>query len=252
MSRPARLIILACGLLVAGGFAVTPAAAAAARQDARPDQGGNAREALREGDYPWYDSGKDRFHRLRLPADPDVDLDVDVPGSPSFLGAMGGLGQVIVVGIFVAALVAIVVLAIRLRDGAGGLLDGPERAKSPSRAVERSGVLPAGLEVDAADPWAAAIEARRKGDLGRAIILLFAHQLMALDRQGMVRLAPGRTGRQLVRSVGEREIRARVEPTLRLFEAVYYGREAPDPSRFEHAWSEAQALESLLAGRAGR
>jgi hypothetical protein len=243
-------MVLVCWLLAAGGFAVAPATA---RQEASQAQGEGAREALRRGDYPWYDSGKDRFHRLRLPADPDIDLGVKAPGSSSsLLGALGGLGRVIVVGIFVAALVAIIVLAIRLRDGAGGLLDGPERAKSPSRAVERSGALPLGLEVDAADPWAAAIEARRKGDLGRAVILLFAHQLMALDRLGMVRLAPGRTGRQLVRSVGEGEIRRRVEPTLRLFEAVYYGREAPDPSRFEHAWGEAQALESLLAGRAGR
>jgi hypothetical protein len=78
---------------------------------------------------------------------------------------------------------------------------------------------------------------------------MFAYQLLSLDSLSMIRLIPGRTGRQLVRSVGDRQLRGWVEPTLRLFEAVYYGHRPPSPEAFEAAWISAQAFQQRVASK---
>jgi hypothetical protein len=107
--------------------------------------------------------------------------------------------------------------------------------------------LPAGVGFDVNDPLAEARRLRDLGDLSGAVVYLFAHQLLSLDRVKQVRLVPGRTGRQLVRSVVDRNLRRCVEPTFRLFEAVYYGHHAPSPRGFEAAWALAQEFERHLA-----
>jgi hypothetical protein len=118
-----------------------------------------------------------------------------------------------------------------------------------SSATEIGG-LPAGLEIDLRDPLAAARALRERGDLAGAIIALFVHQVMELNRLRLARLIPGRTARQFVRSVGDTWIRERVEPTLRLFEAAFYGHRSPALDDFEAAWSLAEELEGRLASGA--
>ena len=44
------------------------------------------------------------------------------------------------------------------------------------------------------------------GDLAGAVICLFAHQLLSLDQLGLIRLVPGRTGRQYLQVVRDREL----------------------------------------------
>ena len=55
---------------------------------------------------------------------------------------------------------------------------------------------------------------------------------MTLSRLGLVRLAPGRTARQLLGSVGDADFRKLVAPTLRHFESAYYGHRNPSGEEF--------------------
>ena len=103
------------------------------------------------------------------------------------------------------------------------------------------------MRLGAGDPWDEARRLRGLGDYAGAVVYLFAHQLLALERARQVRLVPGRTGRQLVRSVADRALGAAVEPTLRMFEAVYYGRRAPTVEAFEAVWAQVGAFERALA-----
>ena len=91
------------------------------------------------------------------------------------------------------------------------------------------------------------IRRRREGDYAGAVVYLFAHQLLTLDRLEKIRLTPGKTGRQLVRSVKEKPWRDPVEPTLRLFEAVYYGHQKISAEAFEGVWALAEAFERRAA-----
>ena len=71
--------------------------------------------------------------------------------------------------------------------------------------------------------------------------------MLTLDRLRLIRLVPGRTGRQLIRTIVDPQWRACVAPTLRLFESVYYGRRTPTREAFEAVWTSAEAFERRVA-----
>ena len=106
-------------------------------------------------------------------------------------------------------------------------------------------------EFESSDPWEEALRRRARGDLTGAVICLFAHQLLTLSRLGLVRLAPGRTGRQLLRAVADAEFRGLALPTLRQFEVVYYGHRTPSPEEFAEVWQKPRAFRPASRRRGG-
>lgn len=165
---------------------------------------------------------------------------------------IGGMGDVVAIGLamlfLTIVLVALLELLRRYRP-----LDSEKASRailSRTGAASRVEGLPAGVSLDVSDPLAEARRRRAAGDLSGAVVYLFAHQIVTLDRLKTLRLVPGKTGRQLVRSVADRELKRCVDPTLRLFEAVYYGHHAPAPAAFESAWGLAEEFERLALARA--
>lgn len=203
-----------------------------------PNPGADVRSALSKGNYPWYDAKADAVRTVAPPAEPPSP-------KPSKTGKrnLPTLADTIVFVIMVAALSVVVLLLARAW---ARYRPDPETLLLKSKAAgleQRTAALPTGLRVDPTDPLGEARRLRDLGNLDGAIICLFVHQLIMLDRLGQIRMAPAKTARQLVRSVSDPRARARVEPTLRLFEAVFYGRLAPTLAAFEAAWADAEALE---------
>ena len=100
------------------------------------------------------------------------------------------------------------------------------------------------------------------GNYAAAMIYLFSHQLVQLDRRQIIRLAKGKTNRQYLREVaghlghhvlvvgGSAELLCRlVGQTLVAFEDVFFGHHDIDRRRFEACWSRLPEFESLLAQR---
>lgn len=162
---------------------------------------------------------------------------------------VGGGGDLIMIGLAMLLLTVVLVVLLELLRRYRPLVD----QDSAHRALIRSGTaqriegLPAGVRLDAGDPWIEAQRLRDRGDYAGAVVYLFAHQLVCLDRLKQLRLVPGRTGRQLVRAVGDRRLRDLVEPTLRLFEGFYYGHRVPSAEAFEAVWSLALQFQSHLS-----
>lgn len=211
-----------------------------------------AAKALAEGSYPWYDAKKDAIAPVEPPWTPSWWdwLPSWKFGSGSRGLRLGGLLElgnllvflVLVIGL--AALIAGLVWAYRHY-----MPDWGENAPKKHAIGTASfiGGLPPGLPADLTDPFGLARELRARGDLSGAILALFVHQVVTLDRLRIARLAPGRTARQLVRSITDAWVRARVEPTLRLFETSYYGHRPPPEAAFERAWSLAEEFEAKIA-----
>lgn len=221
----AVLGLLACALL-----GVAPA----------DDPVAEARAALATGSFPWYDATTDGPKSLKpTPEPPDR-------GEWEFSLFGAGFGQVIMFALMAVLIIGVCVyLAWTWNKNPAGEANLASR-RAPGKAI-RTAELPPGLTVDTDNPWAEAQRRRAQGDLSGAVVYLFVHLLIALEKKGLVRLAPGRTGRQLVRGIGRDEIRAMAEPTLRLFEAAYYGLRDPSPGEFAVAWEQAEALNRLLA-----
>ena|GEM_PF-1318257 len=244
------------------------ASAGPARTDApapEPVGGEAVRRAFADESFPWYDAKAERVKPV-LPS-PDL-YSPRLDGFFRSIGrwfegvarwfrwlnrwkipGVGAAGDLLVIGLFLLGLTLVLVILLELLRRyrpapADDALTRPSKSTGTTARIEG---LPAGVGFDVNDPLAEARRLRDLGDLSGAVVYLFAHQLLSLDRVKQVRLVPGRTGRQLVRSVVDRNLRRCVEPTLRLFEAVYYGHHAPSPRGFEAAWALAQEFERHLA-----
>jgi hypothetical protein len=244
-------------------FSGKPSAQAIA---ARVAPGDSVRPVLEQERFPWYDAKSARVKPLLPWFDPQFQWLEDLGNwlSRRFEGirrwfrwlngwrvpVIGtGMGDVIAIGLVLLFLTLVLVLLLELLRRYRPVLAEKDARAAAIRAgsAQRIEGLPAGAGFDAADPWAEAKRRRASGDLAGAVVYLFAHQLLALHRVQQIRIVPGRTGRQLVRSVSDRELRRHVEPTLRLFEAVYYGHLAPSADAFESVWRHAEEFEQLLA-----
>jgi hypothetical protein len=210
------------------------------------------REALKKGAYPWYDTRNDTVKPLWPPREQELRWDwLDRLLKGKNLSWIPALGQLIM---FVLAMVGLVILlAVLLAlwrhyqpSGDDWLTQG-WRARDEAGAAARIEDLPEGLRPETDDPWAEALRCRDRGDYARAVVCLFVHQLLTLERLRQLRLHPGRTGRQLVRSIGDREFRTWVDTTLRLFEGVYYGHHPATAEAFEPVWVAAEAFEQRIA-----
>ena len=233
-------------VLLLGVVALLSPAAAGAPSSSTADP---AAKALARGWLPWYDAEADALKPVRAPHqyEPPDWAWLKWP-IWAWLGRhLPDTGRIVLVLaiFFLIALACAVAWAVIRR--LPGDEPPPSRPGAPGRMLARTGPLPAGLDAGPLDPWADALRLRAAGDYAAATVRLFAHQLLTLDRLGLARLAPGRTGRQLVRSVSLAAARDRVVPTLRLFEDVYYGHATPSAAAFEAAWARAEELEQLIA-----
>jgi hypothetical protein len=202
--------------------------------------------ALGKTAYPWYDAANDRAKTVAMP-DVPKQAKSEPSGDPSSLKGAGDIVAYVVFGVVLGGLVALLIWFWRIYEP----IDegsGPSRSKGPGEASSVE-ALPPGMrrEFASSDPWDEAKRRRDRGDLAGAVVCLFAHQLLTLGKLGLVRLAPGRTGRQLLRAVHDAEFRALTLPTLRLFEAVYYGHRIPTPAEFAVVWQSAEAFERRAA-----
>lgn len=217
-------------------------------------------EALSGRHFPWYDSSTDDFRPITPPKPPAPPPPPRPPRagnwSPFKLGTINlqDLGRLIIFILLAMALMGLILYIARTWQRRLAF-ETVEEARKPTRvigSVVRFDTLPTGLVVDESDPLETARRFRQKGELGRAVVFLFAHQLLMLDRLGMIRLAPGRTGRQLVRSINDESVRGGVGRTLRMFEAVYYGHREPNEADFEALWAEAESLDAILSAGGSR
>ena len=206
--------------------------------------------ALGKGSFPWYDPRKDEAKPIPIRIENDV-KPASSAGNSGGLGWFSSVGDLIAKMGFLVALGALVALLVwfwrmyePIDSGEGD--DSSKGRGEPSRIES----LPPGMrrEFESSDPWEEALRRRDRGDLAGAVVCLFAHQLLTLARLGLVRLAPGRTGRQLLGAVVDAEFRGLVRPTLRLFEVVYYGHRTPSSDEFAALWANAEAFERRVAG----
>jgi hypothetical protein len=230
--------------------------AAAGKLDQAQSADDPVARALRQGKYPWYDPATDRVRPVWPPRRPWIkwlgdrmekafkSIDAWVRRF-HFRGVKGlglageSIGTMLFMAVLVAFLVALLALWAR-RDRLGA-----EGTAVQARLGTAAGVaeLPGGLRPDGSDLWDLALRRRAAGDYSGAIVYLFAHQLLSLDQLGLIRLGPGRTGRQFVHDLSDQLLLEPVRATLALFEDAYYGGRVPAADAFGAVWRRAEAFE---------
>lgn len=206
----------------------------------------DGRDALsRRWRYPWYDAENDGVRRIEVREAPPPASSNDRSGSslPQVLQLLGWAGIALLLGLMLWLILA----AWGMRGQDDGSRARPESRAGPNH-VEAIPVPGISAGVDLLD------EARRfyeQGDFSRAVVCLFAHELLELDRMQIVRLARGKTNRQYLREVGRRTaLRQLVEQTMVAFEDVFFGNRSIDRARFESCWTRLPEFDSLVQGDA--
>ena len=182
------------------------------------------------------------------------------PGSGLFntgLSTLNVLGW-LVLGIVVLAGVAMIFYVLSRAElqtknvGKGGktVLSG----KTPDeQTLERMKHLPKELRRTDVNLRSEAQRLMQDSQYDQAIILLFAHQLLLLDRYGMLRLNRGKTNRKYIRETrGTNEAVANcLESTVASFERSYFGRHKITRNEFAETWRLNEQLETRLEEKQG-
>ena len=127
--------------------------------------------------------------------------------------------------------------------------DAPTEEEDAEAAhARRTEALPAPVARSRSDLLA---EARRNYDEGRyneAIIYLFSHELVELDKHRLVRMIKGKTNREYLAELAARlALRGLLEQTMVVFEDVFFGNYTIDRTRFESCWSRLDEFDALAA-----
>lgn len=169
------------------------------------------------GRVPWYDATTDDWKRV-------------VPRERS-AGSSGGMfGDV---SLFAFAMYALIIAALALLLALIWKLRTPPLPTAAERQRARVQAGAADLPLDLAeldgDPEAGFQAACAAGDWRRAIIWLYAWQLLALDAAGRLRLVAGKTNRAYLAEVAhDATIAETLRATVVVFERIYFGRETID------------------------
>lgn len=187
--------------------------------------------------YPWYDAKTDGVRRV----------EVTEPWNPSWnwnlpIGSLLQVTAWVVITLLLAGAAYLLIRAFLQREGRAQSSDddiagGADRVESlPVPDVDRRRDL--------------LTEARRcyeRGDYGRAIVFLFSHQLLQLDKHGRIHLARGKTNRQYLREIRSwPELRGLVEQTTLVFEDVFFGHHEVERPAFEACWSRLDEFDTLV------
>ena len=116
------------------------------------------------------------------------------------------------------------------------------------QTVERMKHLPAELRRTGVNPRSEAERLMNAGNYGQAIILLFGHQLLMLDRQGHLRLNRGKTNRRYLRECrsSDRSCSDHLAKTVEAFERSYFGRHEISAEEFRVLWDNNGQLETII------
>jgi hypothetical protein len=190
-------------------------------------------------DYPWYDDQSDDVRPINVQPRAQAAPTRTRSGTSSW--GLEWLGWLLIALVVVGVLV--MVLRTYWAGGFRGSSTGKANVVGAAVSVDRLEELPFQLERGTDDLLGEARRAAEAGDFDRAIVLLYSHQLLELDKRDAIRLTKGKTNRQYLR---ELRLHPGFAPLLATsmvaFEDVYFGGHSLGRERFEECWRQAVQL----------
>lgn len=242
-------LLLVFGMLLSGQLCAAPALQAEAdpATDTSVDEDSaavkQARDALARGhNYPWYDKQTDDVRRIQLPADEKPPASSS--SSSSVAAAADGL-QILawtIIALVLAALVVVLIVAFLRKENSEALVTSAKVDEISD--VDRVEALPFMAQRSATDLLGQARAHYEAGNYREAIIFLFSHELVELDKQNLIHLTKGKTNRQYLREVSSiDELRRILSRTMVAFEDVFFGNKNLSRTDFEACWQELNVFE---------
>lgn len=211
--------------------------------------------------FPFYDRAKDDVRQLNVapPADDDSanrkttwagkKASPRTPRAPparsgSLLGtALQVIGLTALV-IFIGVLAWLIATAFLKNETTETVVS---KVVETSRDVDRVEALPFQLRKPTGDFLAEAQRLYEAGNFSEAVIYLYSHLLVQLDRHHVIRLAKGKTNRQYLREARTRPLlREILDRTMIPFEDVFFGHHDLSREQFEQCWQRLSEFHAEL------
>lgn len=220
----------------------------------------STREALQNTpDLPWYDPASDKIRPAEPvipPPPPEIRgptwrtperKPLDLPnfrwrGFYEFLGLL----IKILVGLLLIGLCYLFVRMILRNDQSRSSRNGVDYEED---IVDQNRIedLPFQIATSRGDFLGDARRLADAGEYGQAIVYLFSHQLLQLDRYQHIRLARGKTNRQYLRELrSRRDLADLLMQTILPFEDYFFGNYKIERERFEACWSQVETFRKLV------
>ena len=221
----------------------------------------SAKRALQRTAPPWYDVEQDDVKSLEIEAEeqpePRAKWEPETPKwkwnwnwpSFSFFGEfLRFAGWALLIGLL-AVLVYALVRAFMNVDPAIAGITGKQEEYDVRADQERIENLP--LPVSPRKGKGSFLDIARQfykdGNFADAIVYLFSHRLLQLDRAGRIRLTKGKTNRQYLREIrNSKDLQRILGSTIVNFEEVFFGNHALSREQFEKCWKHNESFEQLL------
>jgi len=210
--------------------------------------------------FPWYDRRQDDVRRLNVVPRPSSDdrsqgwtdnktRAATTRALPRRLSLFGELLQwfglttlVVLLGV-IAYLIATTFLKEEVSEDVA-----VRKVVESRRDADRVEALPFHVRAASGDFLAEARRLYEAGQYSQAIVYLFSHELVQLDKHHIIRLAKGKTNRQYVRESRQRPTLAAVlHTTMIAFEDAFFGRKTLSRDMFERCWQRLDEFQNELA-----
>lgn len=172
----------------------------------------------------------------------------------TFANIVGWLLLILTVGSILGLIVYLMSKAeIDLGGNPSSRGSGASDGAPDEQMIQRMKHLPAELRRTDVNLRSEAERLMHEGLYDQAIILLFGHQLLTLDRAGLLRLNRGKTNRQYVRETRfvDPSIADRLSQTVSAFERSYFGRHSIGQAEFAQLWQSGEQLERSVDAMQG-
>jgi len=204
--------------------------------------------------YPWYDASEDGIHGIRVSEPWNWDWLEDwfknwnwTPWRFSWPTNFLQWVAWILLILALAALLYLLWRAYRRRHEARlgrSAATAQQDAANDRRRIE---ALPAPLGRRPSDFLAETRRLYEEGRYSEAIVYLFSHRLVQLDKHQLIHMEKGKTNRQYLRELGARTgLRRLLDDTMVAFEDAFFGDYHLDRLRFDACWLRQTDFEALL------
>jgi hypothetical protein len=225
------------------------------------DSADDVQKALINGNYPWYDGTNDQLAPVDLPAEREaVSKDrnnispyvsrtrsTTYSGGSRFTFSWLSVLSWIVIGLLIAVIVGLLVWAFFRMENQQQNRRGEPSATSTRSREDRIKELPFDFEKSNGDFRQQAYKAYEAGDYRTAMILLFSHVLLMLDKSNLIQLRKGKTNRQYLSELRPYSNLSNYYKSVMIpFEDVFFGDYELNRNAFDHCWKNLESFQRQI------
>lgn len=212
--------------------------------DSAVEQG---RTALRSEEFNWYDAEDDKLRPINLRKAVESK---NTSSTPTDFTWMANLGTILSYSaLTISVVIVLIVIVYLIMSYRREPVASESRISEVKKRRVQIDALPVELDRNP-DDWLSRVQQHyQAGEYNLAIIYLYSHQLVELDKHHVIHLTKGKTNRQYLQEL-RRNTTANLSPfverSMTTFEDAFFGNRTISRAQFESCWQHFSQFQQVL------